>query len=224
MAQKRKRSRQWIKDQSDKAIIEKPKIQPCPVVVVTDMTFIRRAYGIAVIRAPHLKKNLAWKLSKTEAIRVYQELRFELEKQGFETDAAVIDGKPGLFDVFWDVHIRMCHFHQLQIVNRYPTTRPKLPASIELRRIALRIPRSYEDEIKDMPDDWHERWQEFLKEKTFNPETRRWFYTYKRVRSAYRSLNKNLPILYTYQKYPELRIPNTTVRKEFAAKYLRLKF
>jgi len=75
------------------------------------MTFIRRIYGIAVIRAPHLKKNLAWKMSKTETVHIYQELRFELEKQGFEIEAAVIDGKLGLFDVFWDVHIQICHFH-----------------------------------------------------------------------------------------------------------------
>lgn len=174
------------------------------------MTFIRRAYGIAVIRAVNLKKNLAWKMSQTETVRVYQELRFELEKQGFEIEAAVIDGKLGLFDVFWDVPIQMCHFHQIQIVNRYLTTRPKLQASIELRRIALRIPQSHEDEIRRMLDGWHESWEGFLKEKTFNPETRRWFYTHRRIRSAYRSLRKHLPLLYTYQRYPELHIPNTT--------------
>jgi hypothetical protein len=210
LAKEYKCSEKWIRQELDKAIVKKPKIRPCSVVVVADMTFIRRAYGIAVIRAPHLKKNLVWKMAETETIRIYQELRFELERQGFEIEAAVIDGKPGLFDVFWDVHIQMCHFHQIQIINRYLTTRPKLPASQELRRIALHIPRSYEDEMRRALDDWHERWEEFLKEKTFNPETRRWFYTHKRVRSAYRSLGRNLPLLYTYQKYPELHIPNTT--------------
>lgn len=210
LAKEYNRSEKWIRKQLDAVVVKKPIIQPCSVVVVADMTFIRRAYGIAVIRAPHLKKNLIWKMSKTENVRIYQELRFELEKKGFEIKAATIDGKPGLFDVFWDVHIQMCHFHQIQIINRYLTTRPKLPASQELRRIALHIPRSDEDEMKKLLDAWYETWKEFLKEKTFNPETRRWFYTHKRVRSAYRSLNNNLRILYTYQRYPELHIPNTT--------------
>jgi len=49
-----------------------------------------------------------------------------------------------------------------------------------------------------------------LKEKTVNPETNKWFYTHKRLRSVYRSLKTNLPYLFTYQKYPELNIPNTT--------------
>lgn len=210
LAQKHKRSRQWIREQLDAAPVKKLRTQPCSVVIVADMTFIRRAYGIAVIRAPHLRKNLIWKMSETETVHIYQELRFGLEKQGFEIEAATIDGKPGLFDVFWDVHIQMCHFHQIQIINRYLTTRPKLPASRELRRIALHIPRSDEDKMKKLLDVWYENWKEFLKEKTYNPETRRWFYTHKRVRSAYRSLNKNSSILYTYQKYPELHIPNTT--------------
>lgn len=48
------------------------------------------------------------------------------------------------------------------------------------------------------------------REKTFNPETKRWFYTHKRLRSAYRSLCTNSPFLFTYQRYPELGIPNTT--------------
>ncbi|MFH1583986.1 MAG: hypothetical protein ABIA56_02565, partial [Actinomycetota bacterium] len=57
---------------------------------------------------------------------------------------------------------------------------------------------------------WYEKWEIFLKEKTTNPETRKWNYTHKKVRSAYRSLKNNLPYLFTYQKYPELDIPNTT--------------
>ncbi len=34
--------------------------------------------------------------------------------------------------------------------------------------------------------------------------------TYRRLRSAYRSLMNNLPYLFTYQKYPGLGIPNTS--------------
>ncbi|RUM70088.1 MAG: hypothetical protein DSZ09_04900 [Sulfurovum sp.] len=35
-------------------------------------------------------------------------------------------------------------------------------------------------------------------------------YTHRRVRSAYRSLVSNLPYFFTYKKYPELEIQNTT--------------
>lgn len=210
MAEEYHRSESWIRKQLDQVSIEKPFIQPQDVVIVADMTFVKRTFGIAVIRSPRLKKNLAWKMSLTENIRVYQDLRLQLESQGFEIQAATIDGKPGLFDVFWDIPIQMCHFHQIQIMNRYLTTRPKLIASQELRQIVLRLTKSNEDEMRKNLNDWHEQWKDFLKEKTFNPETKRWFYTHKRLRSAFRSISRNLSILYTYQKYPELKIPNTT--------------
>lgn len=174
------------------------------------MTFVKRTFGVAVIRAPHLKKNLAWKMSLTENALIYHEIRWQAEKDGFEIQAAVIDGRPGLIEVFWNVPIQMCHFHQIAIVTRYLTTRPKLPAGQTLKHIAMKIPKSNENEMKKLLDEWHNEWKEFLKEKTYNPETKRWFYTHKRLRSAYRSITRNLPMLYTYQKYPELKIPNTT--------------
>jgi hypothetical protein len=174
------------------------------------MTFVKRTFGVAVIRAPRFKKNLAWKDSLTENADIYHALRWQIEKQDFEIEAAVIDGRPGLFEVFWDVPIQMCQFHQMQIMTRYLTTRPKLVAGQTLRHIGLCIPRSNEDEMREVLEEWHEKWKDFLKEKTFNPQTSRWFYTHKRLRSAYRSITRNLPLLYTCQKYPELNIPNTT--------------
>lgn len=174
------------------------------------MTFSKKSFGVCVFRSPHLKKNLCWKYAPKELIAVYHGCRWELEQKGFEITAAVIDGKPGLIEVFWNVPIQMCHFHQIAIVTRYTTSRPKLLAGQELRTLALTLTKSSEEKFSSNLNVWHERWREFLKEKTFTSETRRWFYTHKRLRSAYRSLKTNLPFLFTYQRHPELNIPNTT--------------
>jgi len=104
----------------------------------------------------------------------------------------------------------MCHYHQKAIINRYLTTRPKLEASIELRKITRFLCQTDKLEFTKKLDTWHQKWSIFLKEKTINPETGKWFYTHKRIRSAYRSLKINLPYLFTYQEYPKLNIPNTT--------------
>lgn len=124
--------------------------------------------------------------------------------------AVIIDGKPGIIEVFWDVPIQMCHFHQSAIMTRYLTSRPKLAAGQALREIALMITTSTEEQLQEHLDFWYKQWELFLKEKSFNPETRRWHYTHKRLRSAYRSIVRNLSLLYTYQRHPELNIPNTT--------------
>jgi hypothetical protein len=174
------------------------------------MTFCKREFGICVLRSPHLKKNLVWQPARRETKDIYHSCRFELEKQGFEVQAVVLDGKPGIKEAFWDVPIQMCQFHQIAIVTRYLTTRPKLEAGQELRRIAMTLPHTEECFFEKELDAWYNKWELFLKEKTYNPETKHWFYTHKRLRSAYRSLKDNLGILFTYQKYPELNMPNTT--------------
>lgn len=210
LAREYSRSKTWIRQQLDNAPTIVKKITRCSTVIVADTTFVKRTFGVGVIRSPHLKKNLFWKAVQTENVNLYHELRWETEKMGIEITAVVIDGKPGIFEAFWDVPIQMCHFHQIAIMTRYLTTRPKTFAGQTLRHIALLIPKSNLYDMESVLKSWLDEFGEFLKEKTYNHNTKRWHYTHKRLRSAHRSITRNLPILYTYQKYPELRIPNTT--------------
>jgi hypothetical protein len=66
-----------------------------------------------------------------------------------------------------------------------------------------------------------QKWSFFLKERTSDPLAGKWFYTHKRLRSAYRSLKINLPYLFTYQKYLKLNIPNTTNSLDGCFAYLK---
>jgi len=212
LAKEHSKSGKWIGQQLDQIQIKTSdnSIKPQPIVVVADTTFFGRTYGIAVLREPNLKKNLYWQEIINENADVYWRSRTGLEKQGFTIQAVVIDGKKCLKSVFLDIPIQMCHFHQIAIVNRYLTRRPKLEAGKELRKIALSLTTSNEERFSELLSNWFEKWKEFLKERTVNLKTGEWFYTHKRLRSAYRSLKTNLPHLFTYQKYPELNIPNTT--------------
>ena len=151
-----------------------------------------------------------WNEIINENSAVYWKGRTELEKQGFIVQAVVVDGKKCLKSVFSDLPVQMCHFHQVAIITRYLTRKPKLEAGKELKKITSLLIKSDEKEFTFFLNNWFEKWEEFLKEKTVNPETGKWFYTHKRLRSAYRSLKTNLPYLFTYQKYPNLNIPNTT--------------
>lgn len=180
------------------------------MVLVADATFFGRIYGFIVFRAPKLKRNLYFKLVPYETIHEYFLGRLAVEKQGFILSAIVLDGRPGVRSVFSDIPVQMCHFHQKKIIQRHLTLSPRLDAGIELKVIADTLCNSDEKQFGDDLNGWHTKWQEFLKERTTDPITRRWHYTHRRVRSAYASLKKNFPYLFTYQKYPELNIPNTT--------------
>ena len=190
----------------DKRIIN---ISPQSIVVVADATFFSRSYGVLIFREPNLKKNIIWKEIHLETPEQYRQLKIELECLGFDIKAVILDGKRGVRQVFSGIRAQMCQFHQVAIINRYLTKRPILEAGKELRQIILQLTKSTEKEFTELLNNWHAKWQTFLKEKTVNPFTDKWCYTHKRIRSAHRSLKTNLPYLFTYQKYPELNIPNT---------------
>ena len=175
-----------------------------------DCVFFRRSSGYLVVRDAHNGSNVYWSEIQGETIHEYQCARDTLEGQGFSLDAVVIDGKPGVRKLFADLPVQMCHFHQKAIITRYLTRRPKLKAGKELREIVHSLCNTNKRTFTDAVDEWHEKRNDFLKERTVGLVTGQWHYTHKRLRSAYHSLRSNLPYLFTYQKYPELNIPNTT--------------
>ena len=136
-----------------------------------------------------------------------------LEEKKWTFTGAVVDGRRGLVAVFKDIPVQICQFHQIKQVTKYLTRRPKTEAGRELRTLSLTLTKTNEATFTKTLNEWHEKWGAFIEEKTINTFVTgkiKWYYTHKNVRSAYRSLKQNLPHLFTYQKYPDLKIPNTT--------------
>jgi len=132
-----------------------------------------------------------------------------LETKGWVFTATVVDGRRGLANVFKDIPVQVCHFHQLQTVTKYLTRRPKTDAGKELRSLAP-LTRTDEKTFSKALTDYERKWKSFLEEKTIILGLKRSQYTHKNVRPVLRSLKSNLHNLFTYQRYPELYIPNTT--------------
>lgn len=177
------------------------------------MTFWGRGYGVIVFRSPLLKQNLWWKESLFETPWVYQEGLRYLARQGWNITGAVIDGKRGVAGVFeaGGIPVQYCQFHQVKTVTKYLTRKPQTGAGKELRVLALTLATATEADFTRDLHTWHERWQVFLNERSPAPNTKRgWVYTHRRIRAAYRSLRRNLSRLFTYQRHPELNLPNTT--------------
>lgn len=178
--------------------------------MILDTMYFGRSYGVMVFRDWYKRENLHWKFLTYETIIEYQKGIKYLQDKGFEVVAIVADGRRGIFKSFDDIPVQMCHFHQMQIIKRYITSRPKLQAGIELKVIVDRLTRTDEASFTGWLGDWYKAWGEFLKEKTKNFITGKENFTHNRLRSAYFSLNHNLPYLFTFERNYELGIPNTT--------------
>jgi hypothetical protein len=182
---------------------------PCDVVLVFDATHLGED-TLLVARAPRLKKNVGWAWIMEETKENYAALRADIEKRGYHLTAVVLDGRTGIPRVFSDMPVQICQFHMLQIVRRKLTLRPETDAGKELLTIGLNIVKYDKEKLQRDLDAWRKKYEKFLQEKTYTLGTKRWRYTHRRVRSAYGSLRKNLPFLFTFQEYPILDIPNTT--------------
>lgn len=145
---------------------------------------------------------------------MYEEAKRCLEAAGFNIKAVVLDAKHGIREVFSNQVVQICQYHQQQIVGRYLTTKPKTEAGLELKILTSALTELDEQSFTELLDAWYKKWSVFLKERTHKPDGEHYWYTHKRIRAAYRSLVVNLPYLFNYQRYPELKIPNTNNSSE----------
>ena len=226
LCEKYGKDHKWIQRQFDKHIVKRnnplPHL-PQPINLLIDFSKLDDDYGALVFRAKNLKINLAWIIEETEQICDYANGVKFLKKKGWTILSLTIDGKPGARELFSDIPVQMCQWHQQQIIFRYITRNPKLDPNIELFHLTLQLCNLKQQQFIKRLNNWKSKWGEFLKEKSFNPATKHWHYTHRRTRSALRSLENNLPYLFVYQQYPELDIPNTTNSLEGTFSQLKLK-
>lgn len=190
----------------------KRKLPRSAVIIVDTVYLSGRSFGVMIARNANTGKTLDRIYVLSETINHFVTIVEKVKAMGILIRGIVVDGRPGMLKAYSDIPTQMCQFHQIQIVTRYVTTRPKLIAGKQLRRIVLMLTTVKKDMFLKLLLKWYEKWGNLLKEKTINEETVRWEYTHRRLRSAYYSLKTNLPYLFTYQEQQNrhLNIPNTT--------------
>jgi transposase-like protein len=179
------------------------------VVVLMDTTYFGRCFGIMLFKDAYSGKNLYKVYVKTETNQHYADGIACLVKQGYTIKAIVCDGRKGLLQLFPAIPIQMCQFHQVAIIRRYLTKKPKMQASKELWEHVLLLSRTDKESFEGGLNAWHHKWDDFLNERKLDAQGKK-RYIHKRLRSAYRSLKVNLPWLFTWYDSMHLKIPNTT--------------
>jgi hypothetical protein len=157
----------------DEEKVKQKLFKPGETVIIADVTWISDDCGLMVFRCAWRKKNLLRKYVDQERIEDYRAGIDELSGQGWKILGLVCDGRRGMFRAFEEIPVQMCQFHQVKIITRYTTKRPKLEAGKELRNLVLLLKKTDRASFTLWLEQWHEKWKEFLKEKTHNPETGR---------------------------------------------------
>ena len=180
------------------------------VVVLMDATYWGRKFGVLVFKDANRKKIL-WRkfLSKKETLSDYKEGVDWLEDNGFKIYGIVCDGLKGLPTMLSRYKVQLCQFHQVKTVKFYLTSKPELQASKELLHLVLQLCHTDKESFVGTFHEWMDKWNDFLKERSIEPKTGKTRYTHQRLRSAYLSIKRNMPLLWTFYDYPECHLPNT---------------
>jgi hypothetical protein len=201
-------STKTIQRKLDSFEVVKNHIFPSAVNVIMDTTYFGRNFGVMAFKDSLTGSMLYLDYVKHETLLLYEQGIAEISRRGIKVQSIICDGKRGVFAMFDDIPIQMCQFHMIKITNRYLTRKPKTDAAQELRTIVLKLTVSGRMEFTALLEDWYLKWADFLNERTQGKK--RNIYTHKRLRSAYLSLKRHLPYLFTFEEYPDLMIPNTT--------------
>jgi hypothetical protein len=204
-------STKTIQRRLDKVEIIKRKEFSSVAVVIMDTTYFGRGFGVMVFKNSLDGVVLFKQYVRYETNALYLAGISEISRRGISVQGIVCDGRQGLFGgQFGDIPVQMCQFHQIKIVQRYLTRKPKAQAAIELKKLTLKLTKHPKTEFINELDRWYLRWSDYLNERSKSPSTGKTYYTHKRLRSAYLSLKRHLPYLFVFEDYKELMIPNTT--------------
>lgn len=149
----------------------------------------------------------------------YEEMKEDLENllcMGVNIGSITCDGHKSLLKAInkacKNVIVQRCIIHIQRMCRIWLSSKPKNEAGLELRRIISQL-----HTIKTMDDRnywivslirWHEKYQDFINQKSFNKQTGRYWYTHKMVRRSFTVIKKALPNMFHYLENE--RIPKST--------------
>ena len=178
--------------------------------VLMDTTYFGKKLGVMVFKDSLSGQILYKQYVQQETNKLYQQGVEEIVRRGIGIQAIICDGRKGLFQLFdHRIPMQFCNFHQVAIVRRYLTKKPKMLASKELWEHTLLLVHTDKESFEGGLQAWHNKWEAFLNERKMNEDGKK-RYVHKKLRSAYRSLKTNLPWLFTWYENMGLKIPNTT--------------
>jgi len=182
--------------------------------LLVDATFFGREYGFLVFH--DCQKVIYFKEIKTESIKEFKNGIMAIKKTNIGINSITIDGKRGYINnikkLLGNIPIQMCLFHQKAIIRRYITDNPQSKCGRDLKELMYLICKAeFHQEFIDRFYFLKEKYHYFLQQKNELGD-----YKFRNLRSSFRSIETNLPYLFTYSDFKSLKIPSTIINwKDF---------
>ena len=133
--------------------------------VLMDTTYFGRKLGVMVFEDSIGGQILYKQYVKQETNKLYLSDIEEITRRGIRIQAIICEGRKGLLQLFEGIPIQMCTFHQVAIIRRYLTKKPKMQASKELWEHVLFLSKTDKESFEGGLTAWHVKWGSFLNER-----------------------------------------------------------
>lgn len=179
--------------------------------LLIDCVFFGRAYGYLCFH--DTQQIIYCHEIKTETVADLSRGLCVIRDAGYRIKSVTIDGRRGFYGtikrILGPVPVQMCLFHQKAITRRYLTDRPSLQAGKDLKELMNRL-------LEETPENFVAAFYALKRDHqtTLNRRNEKREFAHQKLRAAYRSVENNLPMLFTWREFPQLQIPNTTGRLE----------
>lgn len=139
----------------------------------------------------------------------------KLREKGYKIQSITCDGRQGLLKNELNIPTQFCQFHQVAIVIRKLTRKPKSEAGKALKRLVKTLKTSSKSAFYVNLHKWYLEYKSYLEERSDKPNDKgKYPYKHRNLRGAYLSLKRNQDYLFCFEKYSELKIEKTNNRLE----------
>lgn len=184
--------------------------------LLLDGTYFANKVCLVLFRDNNIKATLFYRITDGEWEDELTEDIENILNLGVEIESVTCDGLSNILKSIKktspETIIQRCLAHIQRETLIWLTRNPQSPAGRELRDIVRQL-HTISDRnawgywVVDLIN-WYEKYQSFVNEKTYNPETGRYWFTHRTVRKAFVHIKRALPDMFHYLDNP--KIPKTT--------------
>jgi Transposase and inactivated derivatives len=193
------------------------KIRPSEKVnLLIDGTYFKNKLCLVLYRDNNIKATQIYRITDGEWFEEISEDIQNLLNLGIQIESVTCDGLSNIIKAVKktspDTIVQRCLIHIQREVLIWLTRKPKNMAAIELRKIVkcLHLIENWDDWgywivslIK-----WYETYKDYVNEKTYYPDSVRYWFTHKSVRRSFIHIKRALPYMFHY--LDNTRIPKST--------------
>ncbi len=220
-------SQRTLKRLFNQYLSKPPKLSVYPsekVNLIIDGTYFKNGLCLVLYRDYHIKSTQLYRLSTGEHYTEIKEDLTNLLSLGVQIESITCDGHRSIIkavkEILPNILMQRCLVHIQRDCRIWLTKNPQSQAGYELKKVVskLHLINNHKELSFWLLDlhNWFIKFREYINEKSYNPETNRYWFTHKMVRRSFMTIKRALPDMFHYLDNPNIPKSSNSIESFFA--------